>query len=329
MTIFCIFSRACADGLSRSLSVWTCLLCLVPGTILGDAELGASTSIEGEPHQEFSINAVSFNVRYQGSADKGSRNWVARLPVALEVIHKMKPDVMGVQEALSGQLSDLKKGMPSYNVFGVGRDDGKRKGEHVSVFYRKERFRVDQQESGHFWLSATPDKVASTSWGNGITRMCTWLRLVDKKSGRGFYVFNTHWDHRDQKSREYAARLIAQRIDQRKHLADPVVLMGDFNVVETNVAMAYLTGKKVRLAGATQDEKWNAPMIDVFQSLHPEQQNRKTFNGWSGQKRGMAKIDHVLVSAGAQLHQAEIHYHHRGEIYPSDHYPVSVKISYP
>lgn len=282
-----------------------------------------------EGQEALSLQLVTFNIRYQTSGDSGSRNWTKRLPVALEAIAKMNPDVMGVQEALDGQLKDLKKGMPGYAIFGVGRDDGKKRGENVSVFFRKDRFNRDEKESGHFSLSGTPAKVASSSWGNGIPRMCTWLRLVDKKSGKGFYVFNTHWDYRAQGSREQAARLIARRIDQRLHKKEPVVLMGDFNAVEKNPAMAYLRGEKTKLVGSEKEEQWVNPLLDVFQKLHPEQKNRSTFNQWKGSKEGMVKIDHIFVSSKARLLEAEIVYDHEGDVYPSDHYPVRVKVVFP
>lgn len=323
--------RARVDSLLSVLFVVLGGLLLSPtaGATVPDVNADSAKGSGKEKPGSLIVECVSFNVRYQTSGDKGPRNWQQRLPVVLKAVVQMDPDVMGVQEALDGQLDNLQKGLSDYAVFGVGRDDGKSRGEHVSIFFRKSRFSRDQNESGHFWLSDTPAKVASKSWGNGITRMCTWLRLIDKNTGRGFYVFNTHWDHRHQGSREQAAQLIARKIDQRKHGADPVVLMGDFNAVETNQAIQYLLGEKIKLEGSENEEQWAAPMLDVFQKLHPNETNRRTFNQWVGKKEGMAKIDHIFVSAGAQVMEAGIEYYHEGEVYPSDHYPVRAKLLFP
>ncbi|NWK56887.1 endonuclease/exonuclease/phosphatase family protein [Verrucomicrobiaceae bacterium N1E253] len=309
--------RLCAWG-SNAVSVLVVLVVsMVPGLV------------QAETKESGGLQLLSFNVRYQTDADGGTRHWKKRFPLAVELVHRMSPDVMGVQEALSGQLDDLQKKLPDYAVFGVGRDDGKRRGEHVSVFYRKDRFRIDKEDCGHFWLSDTPQDPGSRSWGNGITRMCTWLRLVDQRSGRGLYVFNTHWDHRHQGSREQAARLIARRMASRKSPQDPVVLMGDFNVVEKNPAIRYLLGESVPLDGGRGPEKWASPLVDVFQQLHPDCKNRRTYHGWAGQREGMAKIDHVFVSRELKPLAAEICYDEREGVYPSDHYPVSVRVAWP
>ena len=79
---------------------------------------------------------------------------------------------------------------------GVGRDDGKFRGEHCSILYLKDRFKLDKKDCGTFWFSDTPEKIASKSWGNEIPRICTWVRLIEKKTNKGFYVYNVHYDHR-------------------------------------------------------------------------------------------------------------------------------------
>jgi len=67
-------------------------------------------------------------------------------------------------------------------MIGAGRDDGKTKGEYSAILYRRERFEVEQ--GGTFWLSDTPEVPGSITWGNACTRICTWARFVERKTGR-------------------------------------------------------------------------------------------------------------------------------------------------
>jgi endonuclease/exonuclease/phosphatase family metal-dependent hydrolase len=268
------------------------------------------------------LTVATFNIRYASGADRGDRSWSERKAVVVEAIRKMNPDVFGVQEALGRQMNDLAASLPDYEPFGVGRDNGKRWGEFSAIFYRTERLARDPDEGGTFWYSDTPEKAGSKGWGNEVVRICTWSRLIDKESGKGFYLFNTHWDHQSQPSREKAARLLAQRIEARKRTSEPVIVTGDFNATETNPGVAYLIGREVELAGGEGPERWKNPLRSSFLELHPDEPNRRTFNGWQGDKEGQSMIDHILVSPEWLVKRARIEYYQRDGILPSDHYPV-------
>ena len=129
------------------------------------------------------LTVASFNIRLAARGDLGTRSWKARRDLVVETIRKMDPDLFGVQEALPQQMDYLTRELPDYHKFGVGRDDGKNRGEYSAIFIRAERLTRDVEEGGTFWLSGTPAAAGSKSWGNGITRICTWTRLVDQKTG--------------------------------------------------------------------------------------------------------------------------------------------------
>lgn len=256
---------------------------------------------------------MSFNIRY-GTADDGDDSWPKRHELVSDVIRKAAPDVLGVQEALRFQLDELHSACPGYQEIGVGRDDGKTKGEYSSILFKKDRLRV--LEHGDFWLSDEPEVVASSSWGNSIPRLCTWARFEALAGGSQFLVFNTHWDHRSQPSRVGAAQLILDRMHgQTSELPDelPVVLMGDFNAGEDNPAFLQLL----------RDER--TPLVDSFRVLHPDQEGVGTFNGFKGKTDG-AKIDAVLVSKQWEVLSAEINRTQRDGRFPSDHFPVAARI---
>lgn len=270
------------------------------------------------------LRLMSFNIRYENPEDPGSRAWRQRVIGSVHMIREEKPDVIGVQEALHGQAADLWASLPDYGFFGIGRDDGKRAGEYAGIFFRRDRFEPDVSDGGTFWLSDTPEKPGSKTWGNEIPRVTSWLRLVDRSTQRGFYVFNTHWDHRNQNAREHAALLLARRIDARRFPDEPVVLLGDFNAVENNPGLAYLAGRRVSLAGSEQ--VWGNPLIDTFQSLHPKETARTTLHFWKGTRAGSLKVDHILVSKGAEVLSAEIR--DRDQPMVSDHFPFTARVAF-
>ena len=175
----------------------------------------------------------------------------------------------------------------------------------------------DPADCGTFWLSDTPEVPGSRTWGNEIPRVAAWVRLIDLATGRGFYVFNTHWDHKNQPSREQASLLIASRIDARRHADEPVALIGDFNSNETNPGIIYLTGRRVQVAGA--ERVWANGLLDTYQALHPGEKNRRTLHFWKGNRDGAVKVDHILVSRGARIEESAIVTEDQPMV--SDHFP--------
>lgn len=271
------------------------------------------------------LRLMTFNVRYESPDDRNARAWRNRIPRVVQMIRRLGPDCIGVQEAEHGQVADLWASLPDYEFFGVGRDDGLRGGEYAGIFYRKDRFRPDLADCGTFWLSDTPEVPGSRSWGNEIPRTAAWMRLIDLATGRGFYLYNTHWDHRNQASREQASLLMAARIDARKHVNEPVAVIGDFNSTETNPGLIHLTGRRARLAGA--ERIWENGLLDTYQALRSGEADRRTLHLWSGSREGALKVDHILVSRGAKIAEAAIVSEDQPVV--SDHFPVVARVRFP
>ena len=281
----------------RSVAVLVCLSCLA-------AALPASHESE-QP----ALNVMSFNIRY-GTAKDGDNAWPKRRDLVFDVIRRHDPDVIGLQEALRFQLDELLAALPGYRSVGVGRADGATKGEYAAVFYRADRFTLD--EHGTFWLSDTPTTPGSTSWGNTIPRIATWARLIDKADGKGFYIYNAHFDHRSAPSRERSAALLVERAASRTHGDEPVVITGDFNAGEGSAPIRTLT---------------DAKYVDTFRVKHPDATDVGTFNGFRSTRTGR-KIDYVFVSPGLEVLEASILLDHDARRYPSDHFPVAARIGH-
>jgi endonuclease/exonuclease/phosphatase family metal-dependent hydrolase len=260
------------------------------------------------------LNVMTFNIRY-GTAKDGDNHWPARREMLFDLLRERDADLVGLQEALAFQIDEILAALPGYAALGVGRDDAGRMGEFSAILFKKGRFRV--ADAGTFWFSDTPEVPASKSWGNNITRICTWARFIDR-DGRGFYHFNLHLDHESQPSRERSTALLRQRIDARAFAGDPVLVTGDFNVGERNPALSTLVSKTDA-----------SPFVDTYRVVHADETVVGTFTGFKIGNTNGEKIDYVLVQPGAEVITAEIIRTSRNDRYPSDHFPVSAVIRLP
>lgn len=299
--------------------------------IAAQAPTGSDHSTSA-PATAAGLKVMSFNIRY-GLADDGEDRWEKRREMVFEVIRKQRPDLIGMQEALRFQIDEILKAVPGLDEVGVGRDDGKAKGEFSVILYRKDRFKLD--EHGTFWLSDTPEVPGSRHWGNTIPRICTWGRFVETKgdgsasanvsAGPGFYMFNTHLDHQSQPAREKGLKLILERIAARAH-PEPFVLTGDFNASEDNPVLTYALGATPETAPAGGKAATRPRLVDTFRVAHPDEQVAGTFNGFKG-RTGGDKIDYILVPPGIKVREAEIIRDHHGDRYPSDHFPLTATLA--
>ncbi len=261
------------------------------------------------PQEPEPIRVLSFNIRYDTPAD-GADAWPARRADVLAYLRERAPDIVGVQEALRGQLDDLGAGLPGYREVGVGRDDGRTGGEYAAILYRAGRFRL--LASGTFWFSDTPLVPGSRSWGNRVTRIATWARLHDLGTGRSFHVYNVHLDHESQPSRERSVAALLDSIRLRRHADEPVLVTGDFNAGEDNPAARAM-----------------APRFrDTFRDAHPRESVVGTFNAFRGDSLG-AKIDFVFADGGFETVDAAIDRPRTAAgRHLSDHFPVTALVRF-
>ncbi len=222
-------------------------------------------------------------------------------------------DVVGVQEALHEQMRDLQQALPEFKWVGAGRDDGKAQGEYSAIFYRHARFEL--LASGNFWLSEKPEQAGSIGWDAAITRMVTWARFKDKRSGKIFLHCNTHFDHMGQKAREESAKLLRARITSlARDVA--VVLTGDFNAGETSTVFQILTE-----AANTMRLLENARTISALPHHGPQW----SFHGF-GKATERTGIDFIFITEGVRVLRHANLYDYGEERYPSDHLPVFAEL---
>ena len=184
-------------------------------------------------------------------------------------------------------------------------------GEYSGIFYRSDRF--TRTDEGTFWLSFTPD-VPSFFPGTCCRRIASWAILVDNQTGnQDYFVLNTHWDHQVQAAREWSAQLIRDQINLLSG-GRPLIVMGDLNANEDNVAYLDLIGS---------NDPGGFQLLDSYREVFPVRSPEEaTFNGFTGRTFG-SRIDYVLHSDFFQSNDASIVRTNFNGSYPSDHYPVT------
>lgn len=251
------------------------------------------------------LTVMSFNVRTLNAQD-GPNAWDKRRDLFVDTIRQVHPDVMGTQELFKRQADDTVAKLPEYAWFGRDRF-GKHDEEHMGIFYRKDRLKL--VDSGDFWLSDTPDKVGSITWGNVFPRMVNWGLFERLDDHRRFYLLDTHFPYRDQDedARTRSAKEIAAWI--AKLPADvPVIFTGDFNTEPSSQAHAILT----------------ATLKDAWQTAPKQEGPAKTFHDFTG--KATSQIDWILYRGVKPAWVRTVTTSKDGR-YPSDHFPVAAEFA--
>lgn len=254
-------------------------------------------------------SVMTYNLRLNIPSD-GENRWDNRKEWVSDLVNYYAPDVLGIQEGLPEQVQYLDSALIGYDYVGVGRDDGRNKGEFSAIFYQTKKLKV--QESGTFWLSETPEKP-SFGWGANYRRICTWARMKDLATGREFMVFNTHFDHESKLARLNSAKLILQSIEELNTTHLPVIVMGDFNTTPETPPIQLMRSK-------LKDSR-NASKTKPFGPIG-------TFNGFDTTSPLNTRIDYVFVNESITVEKYAVLAESRYQRTPSDHLPVFVHVSF-
>lgn len=258
--------------------------------------------------QQYTVG--TYNLRYDNPGDTGNL-WINRAPIVAALIRFHDFDVFGTQEGLLNQLNDLSNALPAYSRYGLGRDDGKDAGEHSAIFFKKDKF--DLLKKGDFWLSETPDQPTLGWDAKCCKRICSWVQLKDKKSGKTFYFFNAHYDHQGVQARIESSKLVLKKI---KEIAgnNPVMFTGDLNGGHETDCY-----KIIAASGLVKDAYTLAPQPYT---------NNGSFNGFGHTVKSKELIDHVFVTKQFKVMRYGVLTDTYQGKFPSDHCPVLVQVTF-
>ncbi|UMB61945.1 endonuclease/exonuclease/phosphatase family protein [Lutibacter sp. A80] len=255
------------------------------------------------------LSIMTYNIRY-GNANDGKNHWHKRKEFLSDQINYYHPDIFGIQEGLQHQVHFLDSVLVDYNYIGVGRDDGKTKGEYSAIFYNSKSFTAI--ENNTFWLSETPSEI-SVGWDAAMERICTYGLFENVTTKQQFYVFNTHFDHIGTQARIKSAELIIEKITEFNLKNLPVMLMGDLNLTPE--------AKPIQLLSKVLNDSKSISKTKPFGPIG-------TFNGFKFNKPVTDRIDYIFTSRkNITVEKYAVLSDSKNCKYPSDHLPVFVEVS--
>ena len=264
--------------------------------------LTITSSIYSQQH-----TIISYNIRYDNNWDI-ENSWEIRRSNIIQILIKYSPSILGIQEGLLTQVQYIDSSLINYDFVGVGRDDGKEKGEFCAIYFDTTRYVLLKNST--FWLSETPDTI-SVGWDAALERICTYGLFKDRITKKEFWVFNTHFDHMGSIAREKSSGLILKRIKKINRQSLPVILMGDFNSIPNSPPVKEII---TELSDALQISK---------EKLHGP---RGTFNGFNEDLPIEKRIDYIFTKKLKVLSYRHINDRLENNRHISDHLPVMIKI---
>ena len=254
---------------------------------------------------------MTFNIRYNNVGDSLNA-WPYRKDKVASQILFHDVQLLGVQEALHLQIQELGSRLPKFKAIGVGRGGGE-KSEYSAIFYDTTRLQALASET--FWLSQTPTVVGSKGWDAAFARIVTWAKFKDRKSGKTFFFFNTHFDHMGKEARRESAKLLLQKVAAISGKM-PAMVTGDFNAVPTDEPIQVITDKSNPLH-----------LVDAKEvSATPHYGPTGTFNGWGPKERDALPIDYIFLKGAWNIKKhATISQSWDGR-FASDHFSVMATV---
>ncbi len=263
----------------------------------------AAASAAGPP-----LTVATWNLRLDLAAD-GASAWPQRREAAKALVRWHRFDLMATQEGLPHQIDDL-AAMPGWAFVGVGRDDGRRGGEHAALFYRTAR--LELLTHGDFWLSETPEKPSRGWDGRCCNRLATWARFADRESGRRFTAMSVHFDHEGVLARRESARLVLARASALAE-GGPLLLLGDFNAEPGSEPIAILSAALRDARAVSETPPYGPP---------------GTFNDFKPWQPARERIDWQFVSHHVRVLRYGVLTDTLDGRAPSDHFPVVTELAF-
>ena len=254
------------------------------------------------------LTLMTYNIRLDVASD-GENAWPIRKDYWASQVTFYEPDILGIQEALPHQVTDIATLLPNYNYVGIGRD-GIGKGESSNIFYKKSRFKVQLENT--FWLSETPNRI-SKGWDAALNRVCTYALFKDNQTKQTFWVFNTHLDHMGEMARTNSILLILSKIKELNTKNYPVFFMGDFNSEPFEERIINLKKEMLDSQEICQEKPFGPS---------------GTFNGFKHNEAVTKRIDYIFLSKDNPFTVSKyaILSDSKDLKYPSDHLPVYIEL---
>ncbi len=263
-----------------------------------------------------------FNLKHKEALLEERHQWTNRLPRIIEYLEFSKPDIIGTQELHKSQLDDLMSEISDkYAYYGLGRDDGKDKGEIQAVFYDKKRFKL--LDSKTYFFSKTPTKVSHNSYK--VKNTLTYCKFLDFNTNKKFIVLNTHLSFSSPHVRLYEAKFIKKFVDKLPS-SMAVILMGDFNAfpMRFDLDLPFFDGALVleTITSGKMENSMNKSAMGHFGPISSTNFSQDTKKVFSGNGTPGVILDFIFVNDNIFIRSHGIDPAKVDNEYMSDHFPV-------
>jgi endonuclease/exonuclease/phosphatase family metal-dependent hydrolase len=250
------------------------------------------TTLTMKAHAALPIRILTHNIRYAASPPStGEAPWSTRKTLILNELEyhtrQNSTAFICLQEALHQQVVDIMAGLgDEWSYIGVGRDDGKKKGEYSPVIFRKNVWSVESWET--VWLNEN-GQVGKKGWDAGSVRILTVGTFVHKESKSRVVGMSTHFDNAGTVARREEAKIVQRVVGEVTGIGAaqrlPFFLGGDLNSEPKGEAYGILNAATSLLRDAEElaEKKYG---------------DKNTFTGFNGERQ--TKLDHVFVGPRGQ-----------------------------
>lgn len=193
------------------------------------------------------LKIISFNIRY--GDDPNGNSIKERAPRLAEITRGYDADLIGFQEYTVPWETEIEKFYPDYEIYNKYRSVHEL--ESAPILWKKDKF--DLLDTGYFWLSDTPE-VESRGWDElyHCWRMCQYVILKHKESGKVFTYMNTHYGFGDN-GQTKSSKLV---YDYSKKISNnPTFITGDFNMRPDSLGYAEMVKHFTDVNGATINDR--------------------------------------------------------------------------
>lgn len=260
------------------------------------------------------VKVLTYNIQVSRAGQWDPRGvWAPRFPAVTALVDEYDPDIMCSQEPYRDQMDDLiGYYKDKYNWVGrcTAADSLSMMAAHNPIFYRKDRFELI--DWGIEWLTAYP---GTTGYDAATPRNMTWAHLKDIPSGKEFFCFSCHYDHKGAEARQMSSYILLDAI-KRLSANLPVICCGDFNSSDFSVPYNVLVDSGVLADSYTTCAE---PVNGEYTSI-------PNYRAKGDIPKNKNHIDHIFFTPQNSIILSwELIIDDYNGVYGSDHLPICVE----
>jgi len=253
------------------------------------------------------LNVITVNIRFNNPHD-GVNAWPHRKNYLADILQGHSPHIIATQEGREAQLREMESTLSDFELVAPHREWIPER-MYPSFFLKKNTFEI--LYSFDKWLSETPDVAGSKSFESTFPRLMTGIIFRAIGSDKEFFLVNTHFDHIKGSTRIEQAKVLCQEIQKILEPQHFLILLGDYNDSPDSEPRKQIASCFPQL-------------FDTWEQFNQEEET--SHHGFNSEINAGSRIDWILADKRLTATESYLDKSHKGDLYPSDHYPVIAKL---